>query len=25
MPLRTREILLVAPAFDAFTLEQDGC
>ncbi len=24
MPLRTREILLVAPAFDAFTLEQDG-
>jgi hypothetical protein len=24
MPLRTREILLVAPAFDAFFLEQDG-
>ncbi|BDU68025.1 phosphoenolpyruvate synthase [Geothrix oryzae] len=24
MPLRAREILLVAPAFDAFTLEQDG-
>ena len=24
MPLRTREILLVAPPFDAFTLEQDG-
>lgn len=24
MPLRTREILLVASAFDAFTLEQDG-
>ncbi len=24
MPLRTREILLVAPAFDAFALEQDG-
>ena len=24
MPLQTREILLVAPAFDAFTLEQDG-
>jgi hypothetical protein len=24
MPLRTREILLVAPAYDAFTLEQDG-
>lgn len=24
MPLRTRDILLVAPAFDAFTLEQDG-
>ena len=24
MPLRTREILLVASSFDAFTLEQDG-
>ena len=24
MPLRAREILLIAPAFDAFTLEQDG-
>ena len=24
MPLRTREVLLVAPAFDAFILEQDG-
>ena len=24
MPLRAREILLVAPPFDAFTLEQDG-
>lgn len=24
MPLRTREILLVASPFDAFTLEQDG-
>ena len=24
MPLRTREILLVASVFDAFTLEQDG-
>jgi hypothetical protein len=24
MPLRTREILLVAPPFDAFTLEHDG-
>ena len=24
MPVRAREILLVAPAFDAFTLEQDG-
>ena len=24
MPLRTREILLVAPAFDSFFLEQDG-
>ncbi|WP_306590633.1 PEP/pyruvate-binding domain-containing protein [Geothrix sp. 21YS21S-4] len=24
MPLRAREILLVSPAFDAFTLEQDG-
>jgi hypothetical protein len=24
MPLRAREILLIAPPFDAFTLEQDG-